>query len=90
METEKRKSGRGRPIGKNFTVLKQLKINEEQNKNWNRNTAKLIRDLLEGKLALDTQILKKMIILFVEKGLTLKTTTEIEDKRIVELIEECL
>lgn len=88
MGTEKRKAGR--PRGRNFEILKRIRINEKQDKNWNRNTSKLIRDLLEGKFELDTQILKKMIVLFVEKGLKIDTTTEIEDKRIMELIDECL
>jgi len=57
MEIEKRKPGR--PTGKNFTVLKQLKINEEQNENWDRNTPKAIRDLLEGKLV-SIELLKQL------------------------------
>lgn len=80
----------GRPKGIKFGVQKLVKINEEQSNNWNRDTPKAIRDLLEGKFELDTEILKKMIPLFVEKGLTLNTTTEEEDKRIMELIKECL
>ncbi|MBA7492898.1 hypothetical protein ES702_03451 [subsurface metagenome] len=36
---------------------------------------------------IDTEILKKMIPEFIEKGIKLETTTEIEDKRIMELIE---
>lgn len=86
MKTEKRKPGR--PTGKNFTVLKQLKINEEQNKNWDRNTPKLIRDLLEGNV-IDTLILKKLLVKFIDLEVVLEDTTEMEDKRIMELIKEC-
>jgi len=39
---------------------------------------------------LDTQILKKMIPKFIEYGINLDTTTEIEDKRLEVLIETCL
>ncbi len=85
--SEKRKPGR--PEGKNFEFIKSIKLNQKQLDNWDSNTPKLIRNLLEGKLELDTQILKKMIPKFIEYGIELKTTTEIEDKRIMELIEEC-
>lgn len=37
----------------------------------------------------DTQILKKMIPKFIEFGITLESTTEKEDQRIMELIDEC-
>ena len=79
----------GRPKGYNFKFIKYLRMNEEQNKNWNRNTPKLIRDLLDGKFELDTKILKKLLVNFVDLEVNLKTTTEIEDKRIMELIKEC-
>lgn len=39
---------------------------------------------------LDTSILKKMIPKFIEYGINLESTTEKEDKRIMELIEQCL
>ena len=75
----------GRPKGKNFTILKMVKINEVQNKSWkkNKNTPKLIRDLLEGKL-LDTQILKKMIPEFIKSGIELDLD-EKEIERVKEL-----
>lgn len=73
----------------NFPIYKAVKVNEEQNKKWNSNTPKLIRNLLEGKLAIDTQILKKLLIKFIDLEVKLEDTTEIEDKRIVELIKEC-
>ena len=38
---------------------------------------------------LDTKILEKMIPKFIEYGISLETTTDIEDKRIMELIKEC-
>ena len=86
MKNEKRKPGR--PTGKNFTVLKQLKINEKQNENWDRNTPKAIRDLLDDKFV-DTLILKKLLVKFIDLEVKLEDTTEIEDKRIMELIKEC-
>ena len=87
METEKRP--RGRPEGKNFEFLKSIKLNQKQIDNWDNNTPKLIRNLLEGKLAIDTQILKKLLVKFVDLEVKLENTTEIEDKRILELIKEC-
>lgn len=39
---------------------------------------------------LDTSILKKMIPKFIEFGIKLDSTTDKEDKRIMELIEVCL
>ena len=50
-------------------------------------TAKKQQKITNG---IDTEIIKKMIPEFVKAGINLKTTTEIEDKRIMELIEECL
>lgn len=44
METKKK----GRPVGINYGVTKLVKINETQNKKWNRNTPKLIRIVLEN------------------------------------------
>lgn len=38
---------------------------------------------------IDTEILKKMIPKFIEREITLDNTTEIEDKRIMELIQKC-
>lgn len=85
-DTKKGKGGR--PKGKNFEFLKAIKLNQRQVDNWDSDTPKLIRDLLEGKF-IDTKILKKMIPKFIEYGIELKNTTEIEDKRIMELIKEC-
>jgi len=48
-----------------------------------------VKDLQKSKL-IDTQILKKMIPKFIEYGITLESTTEKEDKRIMELIQICL
>jgi len=73
----------------NYPIYKAVKINDEQNKNWDSNTPKLIRDLLEGKLSIDTQILKKLLVKFIDLEVKLEDTTEIEDKRIMELIKEC-
>lgn len=82
MEIEKRKQGR--PIGKNFTVLKQLKINEEQNKNWNRNTPKLIRDLLEGKLV-SIELLKQLYNIMNNKMIPKEKLTDEEKKYLIEI-----
>ncbi len=46
-ETEKKP---GRPIGVNFKHIKYLRLTDEQNKNWDRNTPKAIRDFLDGNL----------------------------------------
>ena len=53
----------------NYPNFRGIKINDEQNKNWNKNTSKQIRDLLEGKLDLDTKILLKMIPEFKKNGI---------------------
>ena len=39
---------------------------------------------------IDAEILKKMIPEFIKNEITLETTTEKEDQRIMELIKECL
>ena len=49
----------GRPVGYNFEKIKYLRMNEEQEKNWNRNTPKLIRDLLDGKMV-SIELLKQL------------------------------
>ena len=84
METEKRP--RGRPEGKNFEFIKSIKLNKKQVDNWD---SKRIKNFLEGKLAIDTEILKKLLVKFIDLEVKLEDTTEIEDKRIMELIEEC-
>jgi len=74
----------------NFNKIKTIKITEEQEQNWNPNE---IRNLLDGNTnenSIDTSILMKMIPAFIEYGIKLTTTTELEDKRIMELIEKCL
>lgn len=49
-----------------------------------------IQDNLEKVVEnIDTQILIKMIPKFIEFGIQLNTTTELEDKRIMELIQKC-
>ena len=45
METKKRPIGR--PEGKNFEFIKSIKLNQKQIDNWDNNTPKLIRNLLE-------------------------------------------
>lgn len=45
-------------------------------------------DYLE-KLQLESSILKKMLVKFIELEVNLEDTTEREDKRIMELIKEC-
>ena len=55
METKKK----GRPAGINYDVSKIVKINNKQNENWNRETPKAIRDLLEGKLV-SIELLKQL------------------------------
>ncbi len=84
METKKRP--RGRPEGKNFEFIKSIKLNQKQVNNWD---SKRIKNFLEGKLEIDTEILKKLLVKFIDLEVKLEDTTEIEDKRIMELIEEC-
>ncbi|MFX1567828.1 MAG: winged helix-turn-helix transcriptional regulator [Promethearchaeota archaeon] len=50
----------------------------------------IIYTTIKEKEDLDTSILKKMIPKFIEYGIKLDTTTEKEDKRLMELIETCL
>lgn len=80
--TEKRKPGR--PIGKNFTVLKQLKINEEQNEKWDRNTPKAIRDLLDGK---SNAVMKDFKRLYQIMNLYMKPKSNLTDEIINELVK---
>lgn len=47
------------------------------------------KDLQKREL-IDTQILEKMIPKFIEYGIKLESTTEKEDKRIMEVIQKCL
>lgn len=80
------KRPRGRPEGKNFEFIKSIKLNKKQVDNWD---PKRIKTFLEGKLTIDTQILKKLLVKFIDLEVNLEGTTEIEDKRIMELIKEC-
>lgn len=77
----------GRPLKyKERTVVATVKVPESFDK-------KVLPDLVEQYInnsSVDTSILKKMIPEFVKTGINLRTTTEIEDKRIMELIKECL
>jgi len=68
----------GRPKGINFSVRKNIKITEDQNKNWKKNTSKLIRDLLEGKLV-SIELLKQLYDFLSNKC----EVREIEDSDIV-------
>ena len=83
---ESKKRARGRPEGKNFEFIKSIKLNQKQVDNWD---SKRIKTFLEGKLTIDTQILKKLLVKFIDLEVKLEDTTKIEDKRIMELIKEC-
>ncbi len=79
----------GRPKGVNFPVNKLIRISQKQNENWrnNPNTPNLIKDLLDGKLGLDTEILKKMIPEFIKQGIELDLD-EKEIERVKELYDK--
>lgn len=80
----------GRPTGINYNIIKSIKITEKQSSKWD---PKKIKDFLDGNLEtgnIDTQILKKLIKPFIEYGVKIDNTTEEEDKRLMELIEQCL
>ena len=75
---------------KDKKIRKMIRISPEENDNWD---IVKIHEFLQNKLPgdnNDTEILKKMIPAFIKYGVKLETTTEMEDKRIMELIEKCL
>lgn len=81
----------------NYPIYKAVKVNEEQNKKWDSNTPKLIRNLLEGKLAVnDSEVMPRfkrlyeiMNLYFIGK-LTPEKISEIPNSILkeIELIEE--
>ena len=83
----------GRPLkygGK--MVVATVKVPESRRKEIQEALPDLVEQYIEGitSISIDTEILKKMIPGFIDAGIKLDTTTEIEDKRIMELIKICL
>lgn len=83
----------GRPLkyGEKM-VVSTVKVPESRKEEIQKMLPNLVEQYINGiiSISIDTSILKKMIPEFVRIGVNLKTTTEMEDKRIMELIEECL
>jgi len=74
------------------TVVSTVKVPKSKKEEIQKVLPELVEQYINGivSVSIDTDILKKMIPEFVRAGINLKTTTEIEEKRIMELIEECL
>jgi len=70
---------------KDKTIMKTIRISQVENDNWDSDK---IHSFLDGKF-IDTEILKKILVKFIDLEVSLEDTTEIEDKRIMELISEC-
>lgn len=68
----------------NFPVYKGIKISKEQDEKWSLETPKRIRDLLDGKINLDTNILKKMMPKFIKNEIVVNLS-EKEIERVKEL-----
>lgn len=68
----------------NYPIIKHLRINEKQNANWDY---KKVRAFLDGKFV-DTEILKKLLVKFIDLEVKLEDLTELEHKRIMEMIKE--
>lgn len=85
MDIETKKRERGRPIGKEFEIFKGIKINEDQAKNWDKNTPKLIRKLLEGKFV-SIELLKNLHDLMNEK-MEFKKTPDPSDIELIRKID---
>jgi len=83
----------GRPLkyGEKMVVA-TVKVPESRRKEIQEVLPDLVEQYIEGitPISIDTEILKKMIPPFIDAGIKLDSTTEIEDKRIMELIQECL
>lgn len=85
------KIGRPKLYDEKTTVF-TMKIPESKKEDLSEYLYECRNNYLEGKIkkSIDTEILKKMIPAFIDAGIKLDSTTEIEDKRIMELIQECL
>ena len=68
----------------NYPIIKHLRISKKQNDNWDY---KKVRGFLDGK-PVDTEILKKLLVKFIDLEVKLEDLTELEHKRIMELIKE--
>ena len=67
-------------------ISKMIRLPANEAQNWD---VKAVHAFLQNKPNLDTQLLKKLLIKFVDLEVNLENTTLEEDNRIMELIKEC-